>query len=372
MSKINFDYDQFKNEIRVAENYLKGDIHGPSSDGNLRKSADFLTVLDASRKESILQQFGRRSLASSQDLTGQAGAVKIDNEEKPAYERSFYGTSVSTDPFWKVGGHSTAAVGHNNDEDTKNEEKLIGRYSEPSEREKLINRLLVDHNLKQNKNSETQNPLSSSTYFEPKESFIDILNPYKNQNSPLPVAINSPESVNTTTSDNDDTLFFASDLNQNEYQKYDKNLKDIGIKHGGSYNNQPLVTKSVQLKATRNGQAKYLESPDVIKQSYSLEDDAFARLTAGRTSYKTDNWMNDNEPYTSAVPSRNEDKIKEKNNVNRVSNDYKEQLSSEVSYNDMNNKYRYNVHDDGEFESEMPINAGKHIHVGLCIIRVYM
>jgi hypothetical protein len=372
MSDINFDYDQFKNEIRVAENYLKGDIHGPSSDGNLRKSADNLTVLDASRKESILQQFGRRSLASSHDLTGQAGAVKIDNEEKPAYERSFYGTSVSTDPFWKVGGRSTAVVGSNNDEVTKNEEKSIGRYSEPSEREKLINRLLVDHNLKQNKNPETQNPLSSSTYFEPKETFTDSLNPYINQNSPQKVAINSPESVNTTTSDNDDTLFFASDLNQIEDQNYDENPKDINNKHGGTYNNQPPVTKSVQLKATRNGQVKYLESPDVIKQSYSLEDDAFARLTAGRTSYKTDNWMHDNEPYTSTVPSRNDEKIKEKNNINRVSNDYKKQLPSEVSYNDINNRYRYNEHDDGEFESEIPINAGKNIHVGLYVIRVYM
>jgi hypothetical protein len=351
MNDINFDYDKFKNEIRVAENYLKDDIHGQSSDGNLRKSADNLTVLDAIRKESILQQFGRRSLASSQDLTGQVSSGKIDNEEKTGYERSFYGTSVSTDPFWKVGGRSTAAAGSSDDEVTKNEEKLVGRYSEPSEREKLINRLLVDHNLKQNKNSETNNSLSSSTYLEPKENFMDSLNPYMKETSPQPVAMNSPESVNTTTSDNDDTLFFASDLNQVEDQNYDRNLKDKGT------HNQPPVTKSLQLKASGSGQDKYLESPDVIKQSYSLEDDAFARLTAGRSSYKTDNWMQENEPYTSTDPSRN-NKIKEKDNVNRGSNDFKEKLSSEVSNNDNSNRYRYNEHDDGEFESKLPIHTG--------------
>ena len=276
MTDINFD--QFKQEIRVAENYLRADVNRlSSSDGvplSKVRASDGLAVLDASRKESILQQFGRRSL-SSQEAPRVSWRVD-DYEERAVYDRStFDDASVSTDPFWKEGGRSNApsaagsAVSGNYStlDPPPSIDPAMGRYSKPSEREKLIQRLLTDHDRADSQVSGINpNPPKDSTSPSVRSSGAEHPNPYTSQSSPLPSShapTDSPDSLDTT-SDDVNILFFASDLN-------------LSLEVEGSAQ-APSHAVSHPVSARNRDRYYQLESPDVIREHHP-EEDTFTRLT---------------------------------------------------------------------------------------------
>ena len=256
MADINFD--QFKQEIRVAENYLRAATVRSSSDSNLsskfRASADGLVVLDATRKEGILQQFGRRSIVSSQELPSRVSRRIDESEDRTLYERStFDGASVSTDPFWKEGGRSSIP--------STVDVQAFGRYTSRSEREKLINRLLTDHDSKHRDQSSEMLP--ASNYFNDYQDPVESRRESVKLNLSRAGAVHSPDSQTTTSDDDSPTsLFFASDINLST---------DFGHR-----SQAPTFAAAQDI----NGGNYYQhESPDVIKVNYSIQDDAFARLT---------------------------------------------------------------------------------------------
>jgi hypothetical protein len=210
MGDINFD--QFKQEIRVAEKYLRAETaqqysSDASSSSRIRSSNDGI-ALDAQRKELILQSFGRRSLASSQDFAARA-SFKHDDYDNAHYNRSLFdGVSVSTDPYWKEGGRAIAIPSGDNVHDGS---QLSARYTEPSERERLINRLLADHNFKSSSSSSARNALNAASSGL-SDGFAEGSNPYTQQESVNVPSTDSPDSL-SSTSDEENTLFFASDLN---------------------------------------------------------------------------------------------------------------------------------------------------------------
>lgn len=210
MGDINFD--QFKQEIRVAENYLRAEYSQQYSSDALPssriRSSDDDTALDAQRKELILQSFGRRSLASNQDFAARA-SFKQDDDYGAQYDRSLFdGVSVSMDPYWKEGGR---AISIPSDDKVRDESRSSARYTEPSERERLINRLLADHDFKSASSSSaisTLNAASSGL----SDGFAEDFNPYTQEKSVNLPSTDSPDSLNST-SEEENTLFFASDLN---------------------------------------------------------------------------------------------------------------------------------------------------------------
>ena len=210
MGDINFD--QFKQEIRVAENYLRAETSqqyssDASSSSRLRSSDDG-TVLDAERKELILQSFGRRSLASSHDFAARASYRHAD-DENPQYNRSLFdGVSVSLDPYWKEGGRAITIPSGDKVHDGSH---MSARYTEPSEREKLINRLLADHDFNTSSSSTARNA-SNAASSGLSDGFVEDSNPYTQQKSAHLPSTDSPDSLNST-SDEENTLFYASDLN---------------------------------------------------------------------------------------------------------------------------------------------------------------
>ena len=277
MTDINFD--QFKQEIRVAENYLRAatshnSIPDSTSSKKVRASADGLIVLDASKKESILQQFGRRPLAASQETASRISWKRDAVADGMIYERStFDGGSVQSDPYWKEGGR--LSLGYSTDK-ASSKEDAFGRYSARSEREKLINRLLVDHNSKKSEGTSGGNGNDTpSTYLDvsPGSREYENTDRYSKPSSiEVPTAA-SPDSLDTS-SDDDNTLFFASDLNT-------------------SVNAEIRLDPPVSRPASGPSHDRHypLESPDVINKNYLGEYDAFSRLTGGevgRGSYRLD------------------------------------------------------------------------------------
>lgn len=202
MGDINFD--QFKQEIRVAENYLRAETFQQCTSGAFSsriRSSDDGIALDAQRKELILQSFGRRSLASSQDYTARA-SYKHDDDDIAQYNRSLFdGESVSKDPYWKEGGRAITIPSGDGCHSSS------ARYNEPSERENLINRLLADHEFRMTSSSSTRDVLIAAS-----SGISDGSIDSTPQRSVQPPSADSPDSLNST-SDDDDTLFFASDLN---------------------------------------------------------------------------------------------------------------------------------------------------------------
>lgn len=302
MTDINFD--QFKQEIRVAENYLRvATSRSTNSENNLsskvRASADGLVVLDATRKESILQQFGRRSLASSQELASRVYWKIDDSEDKAVHDRStFDGASVSSDPFWKEGGRSNS---HSSNERLASDDQAFGRYSSRSEREKLINRLLTDHDTK-NLGMLASEVLPTSNYLNDSQDSDEIKRLSAKQNSSRAEYAHPPDSLNTSSDDDSpDSLFFASDINiSTEYgQRSQRLASSIAL------DVDPVTSYQ-------------LESPDVINVNYSVQDDAFARLNRSEMRQTSDiksskEWnmsgsdMHDEIPGTSSNSGRDGD-----------------------------------------------------------------
>jgi hypothetical protein len=210
MGDINFD--QFKQEIRVAEKYLRAETsqqYGSDATSSSRiRSSDDGIVLDAQRKELILQSFGRRSLASSQDFATRA-SFRHDDDDDAKYNRSLFdGVPVSMDPYWKEGGRAIAIPFGDKVHDGS---QLSARYTEPSEREKLINKLLADHDFKNSSSSSAKSALNAANSGLC-DGFAEDSNPYTQQESVNVPSTDSPDSLNST-SDEENTLFFASDLN---------------------------------------------------------------------------------------------------------------------------------------------------------------
>ena len=337
MADINFD--QFKQEIRVAENYLRAaTVRSGSSDSSfsskVRASADGLVVLDATRKEGILQQFGRRSMVSSLDLPSRLSRRIDDSEDRTVYDRSTFDVaSVSTDPFWREGGRSSIP--------SATDDQAFGRYSSRSEREKLINRLLIDHDSKHREQSSEIVP--ESNYFNDYHDPVESRRQDVKHNLSQAGAVHSPDSPTTTSDDDNPTsLFFASDIHLST---------DFG--------HRSQVPTFVAAQGTDGDNSYQHESPNVIKVSYSVQDDAFARLTgacADRASYvdKIAVWetsdcnMSDKTPHIRSVlvvPGGNE--IYRDNTPgepvstsikNIGNNHFKQEMASEVN---VSSKYRY-------------------------------
>lgn len=209
MSDINFD--QLKQEIRVAENYLKTEITSTSSSDGLlstrMRNVEGSFSLDIDKKECILQRFGRRSLASSQEAS-QNVSSKSDAEDAASKQKLNYDRiSVAKDPYWREGGRPSDGilVGKLTDRNSSS-----ARYSESSEREKLISQLLADHETKFASDSSvtTANRPAIPAYYDYFEDNVATSELFFERND----ADDSPHSPSSSNGDGAGTLFFASDL----------------------------------------------------------------------------------------------------------------------------------------------------------------
>ena len=206
MNDINFDL--FRKEISFAEDYLRTNVSQSSLFDGTSASKTRLSrenhALEAEMNENGSHLLSRRSLASSENFANTKPPTANDNYGGQFYKPSFDGVSDSMDSYWIEGGRPPQAL----PEDwCSNRDQSLARYADPYKREKLIERLLADH----------EQTLMSSYMADPTPT-SGPLSRYDDSNSSMlqhkieQLSVDSADSLDSA-SGNQDTLFFASDLN---------------------------------------------------------------------------------------------------------------------------------------------------------------
>lgn len=203
MNDINFDL--FRKEISFAEDYLRTNV-SQSHEGNSTIKTR-ITRMDkapnAVTYENGSHLFGRRSLASSEN-SGTTASSSAGNNSTQFQKPVFDGVSISMDSYWIEGGRPSQAQ---SEDWYQNRNQSLARYADPQEREKLIEKLLADH--EQALLSSSVEKLTSKS--EPLCRFDDP-NSSMLQHQTEQLSVDSADSLDCA-SNNEDTLFFASDLN---------------------------------------------------------------------------------------------------------------------------------------------------------------
>lgn len=129
---MDINFDQFQKEINAAETLLRADVFRSQDSQDLtstiRNSATGRISFEGTRKTDILQQFGRRPFQPSSVPSDWGN----DNRQQPQqYEER------------EIDVNSPDSV--DAEEVDSPDASMSSRYSEPSQREKLLNRLLAEH-----------------------------------------------------------------------------------------------------------------------------------------------------------------------------------------------------------------------------------
>lgn len=206
MNDINFDL--FRKEISFAEDYLRTNVSQSSLFDGTSASKTRMSrenhALEAEMNENGSHLLSRRSLASSETFANTKPPTANYNGDGQFYKPSFDGVSDSMDSYWVEGGRPPQAL---SEDWCSNRDQSLARYADPYKREKLIERLLADHE---------QNLISS--YMADPTPTSGPLSRYDDSNSSMlqhkiqQLSVDSADSLDSA-SGNQDTLFFASDLN---------------------------------------------------------------------------------------------------------------------------------------------------------------
>jgi hypothetical protein len=225
MNDINFDL--FRKEISFAEDYLRTNVSQSSLFDGTSASKTRMSrenhAQEAETNENGSHLLSRRSLASSENFANTKSPTANDNGGGQFYKPSFDGVSDSMDSYWIEGGRPPQAP---SEDWCSNRDQSLARYADPYKREKLIERLLADH----------EQTLMSSYMADPTPT-SGPLSCYDDSNSSMlqykmeQLSVDSADSLDSA-SGNQDTLFFASDLNP------PINIQD-GHLHAGSDEDEP-------------------------------------------------------------------------------------------------------------------------------------
>jgi hypothetical protein len=206
MNDINFDL--FRKEISFAEDYLRTNVSQSSLFDGISASKTRMSrenyALEAEMNENGSHLLSRRSLASSEIFAHTKPSTANDNGGGQFYKPSFDVVSDSIDSYWIEGGRPPQAL---SEDWCSTRDQSLARYADPYKREKLIERLLADH----------EQTLMSSYMADPTPT-SGPLSRYDDSNSSMlqhkieQLSVDSADSLDSA-SGNQDTLFFASDLN---------------------------------------------------------------------------------------------------------------------------------------------------------------
>ena len=206
MNDINFDL--FRKEISFAEDYLRTNVSQSSTHESNSTIKTRITRMDQAPNAVMYENgshlFGRRSLASSEN-SGTTASSSAGNSNSTQFQKPvFDGVSISMDSYWIEGGRPSQAQ---SEDWYQNRNQSLARYADPQEREKLIEKLLADHEqalLSSSVAKSTSNSEPLCRFDDPNSSML--------QHQIEQLSVDSADSLDCA-SDNEDTLFFASDLN---------------------------------------------------------------------------------------------------------------------------------------------------------------
>jgi hypothetical protein len=258
MNDINFDL--FRKEISVAEDYLRinvsqSTLFDGSSASKTRMSRDN-HALEAEMNENGSHLLSRRSLASNENFANAKPPIANDNGGGQFYKPSFDGVSDSMDSYWIEVGRPPQAL---SEDWCSNRDQSLARYADPYKREKLIERLLADHE---------QNLISS--YMADPTPTSGPLSRYDDSNSSMlqhkteQLSVDSADSLDSA-SGNHDTLFFASDLNPTI------NIQD-GHLHAGSDEDEPDHVNMSGDHRTERESHSYDMASKLYNADYNMSD----------------------------------------------------------------------------------------------------
>lgn len=283
MSDLNID--QLQKELVDAENYLKTDVfHGAESGDqeiNVRASQALRDSIDSAKKANILQQLGRQPLSSS---------VRLSHDST-----SQVGVSTST---------ASAAA----DKENKSSPTSSSKYTDPSERERLINRLLMEHSARKSDSSMStsmtrnyfsdiepisKNQLSGRENEASSLKFSELAQtPAKDEvfQFPTPSSYdpgddeNDQESASHTNAEsasvgNDSMLFFASDLPSTTFPSNRLDYQDNSSPRLRKEHESDPVDESPQ--AAYDPQLEFMETIRFTKPLDGFHGDSFV----GRSDY---------------------------------------------------------------------------------------
>lgn len=206
MNDINFDL--FRKEISFAEDYLRTNVSQSSLFDGTSASKTRMSrenhALESEMNENGSHLLSRRSLVSNENSAHTKPPTANDDSGGQFYKPTFDGVSDSMDSYWIEGGRQPQAL---SEDWCSNRDQSLARYADPYKRERLIERLLADHEQTlmtpyMADPTSTSGPLSRFD-----DSNSSMLQPKIGQ-----LSVDSADSLDSA-SGNHDTIFFASDLN---------------------------------------------------------------------------------------------------------------------------------------------------------------